>query len=452
MLIILIIAIPLFTTPAFGQDADSSRTVAETIASNDSLSTFAAELEAAGLMGILRQEGPFTVFAPTNEAFEVYEDEHASALVQQVDPTQIFAYHVMEGDAIASDVGASSEITTLQGSTLSIDIDGATVHLNGQAQIVQADIGASNGTIHIVNSVLSPLNIEKFKLNRQLPSAAQIFTNQLTFLLNIDAPLSLSSIQILAQVSEANIDSWAYEIVGSVPIFAQAEEQYRSVPLEDRMSAEDRSSFAQQMISGEGFQDVGWGGIPLTPEDYVVRSDLSIGASEGEEQTELSYLVVADDSGVKFDPLRWLTPTSAISEADLEKNIFWSGSAKNLYGYSVVSWEFSVEFVPVDGCDIRAISVEKMVRAPGPGWHAEGDTGHNIFPMERFGCDYNDDDISSLQDHMTCVQAEAALGYGSGSPEIGISSSGVGVTVGGLAFVSYDETNTYRVCADGQEP
>jgi len=156
--LLLLLLLPL---SAGAQDGDA--TIAEIAAGNENFSTLVTALDTAGLVGVLNGEGPFTVFAPTNEAFEALPDGELEALLQPENRellTQILTYHVVEGEAMAADVVGLDEVTTLMGSTVSIEVDGETVRLADTAQVVQTDIEASNGVIHVIDSVLLPPTTE----------------------------------------------------------------------------------------------------------------------------------------------------------------------------------------------------------------------------------------------------------------------------------------------------
>jgi len=117
--------------------------------------TLVAALEAADLVGALQGAGPFTVFAPTDAAFEKLPEGTVEALLQDKEKlAQILTYHVVSGQVMAADVVSLNEATTLQGQTVAIDAsNGVKV---GGANVVTADIVTSNGVIHVIDTVLIP--------------------------------------------------------------------------------------------------------------------------------------------------------------------------------------------------------------------------------------------------------------------------------------------------------
>lgn len=120
-------------------------------------SSLVSAVQAAGLVDALSGEGPFTVFAPTDEAFANLPEGALDSLLQDPEELKrVLTYHVVSGKVMASDVADLTEATTLEGSTLSIDTDENGVMING-ANVVQADIECTNGVIHVIDSVLMPL-------------------------------------------------------------------------------------------------------------------------------------------------------------------------------------------------------------------------------------------------------------------------------------------------------
>ena len=125
----------------------------EVIQANEDLSTLVAAIEAAGLGETLAGEGPFTVFAPNNAAFEAIAAEDLEALLADTAGlTDVLLLHVVGGELMAADLGGEAPVSAL-GDTLEVVVDGDSVTING-ASVVEADIAASNGVVHIIDSVL----------------------------------------------------------------------------------------------------------------------------------------------------------------------------------------------------------------------------------------------------------------------------------------------------------
>ncbi len=122
-----------------------------------SFTTLLTAIEAAGLTEVLMGDGPFTVFAPTDEAFAAVDEETLNGLLADPEAlAQVLLYHVVEGAVPAADVVTLESATTAQGSDVEITIDGDTVVLNGSANVIQTDIETSNGIIHVIDAVLLP--------------------------------------------------------------------------------------------------------------------------------------------------------------------------------------------------------------------------------------------------------------------------------------------------------
>jgi len=129
-------------------------TIVEIAAADGRFSTLVTALETAALTETLSGEGPFTVFAPVDDAFA---DVDVDALLSDTENlSQVLLYHVAAGSLMATDVVSMTEITTVQGGTISVMVDGDSVMLNDTANIILTDIEASNGVIHVIDAVLFP--------------------------------------------------------------------------------------------------------------------------------------------------------------------------------------------------------------------------------------------------------------------------------------------------------
>lgn len=124
-----------------------------------SFNTLVAAVGAAGLVDTLKSEGPFTVFAPTDEAFAALPAGTVESLLKPENKDQLTAiltYHVLPGKVMAADiVGQRLSVATVNGKNVHVNGRGKAVHVN-KATVVQADVPASNGVIHVINKVLLP--------------------------------------------------------------------------------------------------------------------------------------------------------------------------------------------------------------------------------------------------------------------------------------------------------
>ncbi len=131
---------------------EETKTIVETAAADGNFNTLVAAIEAAGLTDDLNGEGPFTVFAPTDVAFEAAEgldmnDTEALA--------EILTYHVALGEYMAADIVGMTSIPTLQGGNLTVEVTDEGVMVDG-AKVIQADVLCSNGVIHVIGAVMMP--------------------------------------------------------------------------------------------------------------------------------------------------------------------------------------------------------------------------------------------------------------------------------------------------------
>lgn len=132
--------------------------VLETAQAAGSFSTLTGAIKAAGLEETLAGPGPFTVFAPTDDAFAKLPAGTVDDLLKPENKAKLVAvltYHVVPGNLPAKDVVAATKLKTVQGRELTIKVDGANVSVDG-AKVVKTDVAASNGVIHVIDSVVLP--------------------------------------------------------------------------------------------------------------------------------------------------------------------------------------------------------------------------------------------------------------------------------------------------------
>ena len=133
-----------------------SNTIVDIAVADGRFKTLVAAVEATGLVDTLKSDGPFTVFAPTDDAFAALGDEAIAGLLADPETlSQILLYHVVPGRVMAADVGALESATTAQGEDIAITVDGDKVMVNG-ANVIITDIEADNGVIHVIDAVILP--------------------------------------------------------------------------------------------------------------------------------------------------------------------------------------------------------------------------------------------------------------------------------------------------------
>jgi uncharacterized surface protein with fasciclin (FAS1) repeats len=153
-------ASPKVASPAATPAA--TQNIVQIAAANTDLSTLVAAVKAAGLVDTLSGAGPFTVFAPTNEAFAALPAGTLDSLLKPENKstlTSILTYHVVSGSVFAKDIKAGG-VVTVNGAKFTVSIDNGSVFITdgkgNKAKIVKTDISATNGVIHVIDAVLLP--------------------------------------------------------------------------------------------------------------------------------------------------------------------------------------------------------------------------------------------------------------------------------------------------------
>jgi uncharacterized surface protein with fasciclin (FAS1) repeats len=146
---------PTTTTTTEAPMAEAMDIVDTAIAAG-SFNTLVAAVEAAGLVDTLKGDGPFTVFAPTDEAFAALPEGTIEALLEDIPTlTDILLYHVVPGKVLAADVVNLTSATTALGQDVQISVENGNVMING-ATVIATDIETSNGVIHVIDTVIIP--------------------------------------------------------------------------------------------------------------------------------------------------------------------------------------------------------------------------------------------------------------------------------------------------------
>ena len=152
MALLAISAVPALAAPPAQADQD----IVDTAVANGNFTTLVAAVQAAGLVDTLKSEGPFTVFAPTDDAFAALPEGTVEALLNDIPTlTDILLYHVVPGKVMAADVVNLSSADTALGKPVAIKVEDGNVFIN-DAQVIIADVETSNGVIHVIDAVLLP--------------------------------------------------------------------------------------------------------------------------------------------------------------------------------------------------------------------------------------------------------------------------------------------------------
>ncbi|PFG62351.1 putative surface protein with fasciclin (FAS1) repeats [Thioclava sp. ES.031] len=146
----------LVSAPAYA-DNHGGMDIVDTAVNAGSFETLVAAVQAAGLVETLKGEGPFTVFAPTDEAFAALPEGTVDDLLKPENKdtlTSILTYHVVPGKVMSGDLSDGMMAATVQGSEVTVKTDPAV--MVDDASVTQADIEASNGVIHVIDKVIMP--------------------------------------------------------------------------------------------------------------------------------------------------------------------------------------------------------------------------------------------------------------------------------------------------------
>ena len=145
----------LASAPALAGSHSHGQDIVDTAVANGNFTTLVAAVEAAGLVDSLKRDGPFTVFAPTDEAFAALPEGTVEALLNDIPAlTAILTYHVVPGAVMSGDLSDGMMAETVNGQSVTITL-GDAVMVDG-ATVVMADVEASNGVIHVIDAVIMP--------------------------------------------------------------------------------------------------------------------------------------------------------------------------------------------------------------------------------------------------------------------------------------------------------
>ena len=162
MMIAVVLGAFVSVSMAYGQCGDDSSKkksdIVDIAASTDFLSTLVAAVQAGDLVETLKSDGPFTVFAPTNEAFNALPEGTLESLLKPENKDQLVAiltYHVVPGKIKSTDLSNGQTAKTAQGSKINVKISDMGVNINN-AKVTSADIEAANGIVHVIDQVILP--------------------------------------------------------------------------------------------------------------------------------------------------------------------------------------------------------------------------------------------------------------------------------------------------------
>ncbi len=156
MLSLLIASSSIYASDDDKRTMSTQKDIVTTAVDAGSFKTLAAALQAANLVETLKGEGPFTVFAPTDEAFAKLPEGTVEALLKDKDAlTEILLYHVVSGKVTSGEVVKLTSAKTVEGEDVMIKVSEGSVYIN-ESKVTSADVMASNGVIHVIDTVLIP--------------------------------------------------------------------------------------------------------------------------------------------------------------------------------------------------------------------------------------------------------------------------------------------------------
>ena len=156
----LLVLFVLIVSSGIAMAGSHMKNLVETAAGNEAFKTLVAAVKAAGLVETLAGKGPFTVFAPTDEAFAKLPDGTVESLLKPENKDKlisILTYHVIPGKVMSKDIKPSQMVKTVNGQQVSIKLSYGKVSVDG-ANVTAADVEADNGVIHVIDSVILPKN------------------------------------------------------------------------------------------------------------------------------------------------------------------------------------------------------------------------------------------------------------------------------------------------------
>lgn len=226
----------------YGRERSERKNIVETAIEAGSFQTLAAALEAAELVDALSGEGPFTVFAPTDEAFRNLPEGTLDELLKPENKQTLQAilkYHVVSGRVMAESVVETPAVQTLNGQRITINVRGEGVRLNRESRVTSTDIRASNGVIHVIDAVILP------NTNDILTTAAEAGSFE----------------TLIAAVEAAGLTS-VLGGDGPFTVFAPTDDAFRNLPegtLDDLLRPENRDRLTEiltyHVVPGRVYSD-----------------------------------------------------------------------------------------------------------------------------------------------------------------------------------------------------
>ncbi|MDZ7703720.1 MAG: fasciclin domain-containing protein [Trueperaceae bacterium] len=206
---------------------ESAETIIDVVSTSQSFTTLLEAIETAGLFDTLDTEGPFTVFAPTNDAFSDLSPEALADLLGNPDAlANVLQYHVVAGELAADDLVTLTAVETLTGDQLSVEVSDGTVTVGG-ATVIDSDIEADNGLIHAINAVLlSPADDAEMDTEMDTDTAAATAASETI----VDIVVGDERFSTLEQAVVAADLTDALASEGPLTVFAPTNDAFAALP------------------------------------------------------------------------------------------------------------------------------------------------------------------------------------------------------------------------------
>ncbi|MFZ5808052.1 MAG: fasciclin domain-containing protein [Chloroflexota bacterium] len=270
-------------TPIPPTDTPMPKDIVDTAIADGRFTTLVAAIQAAGLVDALKAEGPFTVFAPTDDAFAALPEGTLDSLLlpenkQQL--TDILLYHVVSGKVMAADVTGLSAAPTLLGKDVAVKVDMGNVYIN-ESKVVITDIETSNGVIHVIDKVL-------------LPPAEEAVSNTIVDIAVADGRFKT----LVAAVQAAGlVETLSGE--GPFTVFAPTDDAFAKLPagtLDTLLLPENKQQLTDilfyHVVSGKVMaEDV----VGLTSAPTVLGKDITITVKDGKVYLNDTVMVIITD-------------------------------------------------------------------------------------------------------------------------------------------------------------
>jgi len=281
--------------------SDEAGTIVEVAVGAGSFNTLVAAVEAAGFVDTLSGEGPFTVFAPTDDAFAALPEGVLDALLlpeNQAVLSSILTYHVVAGEVLSTDIEPGA-VETVEGQTIELATDGG-VTVNG-VNVVTADVDASNGVIHVIDGVLLPPDVDPAALlESDMDSDMDDASDQLGTI--VDVAVAAGSFETLVAAVTAAELAETLSGPGPFTVFAPTDEAFAALPealvpclLEDENQDALASILTYHVVEGAVLStDLTDGDVP-TVQGEEVTIDLTDGVTINDSVAVVTADIEADN-------------------------------------------------------------------------------------------------------------------------------------------------------------